>query len=375
MHNSPINNHEKKEISVYQSCFAHNYVNARERFLEAARLQECQLQSFLNPVGKGIDGEDLTMDIAYYGDAAATSVLVLTSAMHGEEGFCGSGCQVALLRDQPLLDEARQAGVGILLIHAVNAYGFSWGHRTNEDNIDLNRNFCNFEQPLRDNPYYQALHPLLVPAVWPPDPDNEAAIQAFIRQEGMQAYKIGMMMGQHVEPQGLFYGGQGPSWSNRTLREVFRAFGRGRQRMGWVDIHTGLGPCGHGEKIFVQKGQDEYARARAWWGADVTSVSDPSSSTVDIAGTGTQAMLEECADVPELTFMALEYGTVPLDQVFLALRGDRWLACHPEADDATRKAMKAAHRAAFYVDTDAWRGAILAQSRVCILQAIRGLSS
>src|SRR5690606_30272443 len=121
MHNSPINNHEKKEISVYQSCFAHNYVNARERFLEAARLQDCQMQSFLNPVGKGIDGEDLTMDIAYYGDAAAASVLVLTSAMHGEEGFCGSGCQVALLRDQPLLDEARQAGLGILLIHAVNA--------------------------------------------------------------------------------------------------------------------------------------------------------------------------------------------------------------------------------------------------------------
>ncbi len=360
---------------MYQHCFAHSYADARTRFLDAARQQDCQLSSFVNPTAKGIAGEDLTMDVAYCGDASAASVLVLTSAMHGEEGYCGSGCQVALLRDQPLLDEARQAGVGILLIHGVNAYGFSWGHRTNEDNIDLNRNFCNFEQPLRENPHYRTLHPLLVPNAWPPTGDNEAAIQAFIQREGMQAYKIGMMMGQHDEPEGLFYGGRAPSWSNQTLRQVFSEHGRGRQRMAWIDIHTGLGPCGHGEKIFVQKGRPEYERARAWWGADVTSVSDPGSSTVDIAGTGTQAMLEECAAVPELTFMALEYGTIPLDELFLVLRADRWLARHPETDAATRQAIKAAHRAAFYVETDEWRGAIVAQARVCALQAIRGLSA
>src|SRR3546814_17941537 len=72
----------------------------------------------------------------------------VTSAMHGEEGYCGSGCQVALLDDQTLLDKAQAGGIGILLIHAVNAYGFSWGHRTNEDNIDLNRNFCDFSKQI-----------------------------------------------------------------------------------------------------------------------------------------------------------------------------------------------------------------------------------
>src|SRR3546814_13759815 len=87
------------------------------------------------------------MDAAYYGAADARSLLVLTSAMHGEEGYCGSGCQVALLDDQTLLDKAQAGGIGILLIHAVNAYGFSWGHRTTEDNIDLNRNLCDFSKP------------------------------------------------------------------------------------------------------------------------------------------------------------------------------------------------------------------------------------
>src|SRR3546814_11989523 len=68
------------------------------------------------------------MAAAYYGAAHARSLLVLTSAMHGEEGYCGSGCQVALLDDQTLLDKAQAGGIGILLIHAVNAYGFSCRH-------------------------------------------------------------------------------------------------------------------------------------------------------------------------------------------------------------------------------------------------------
>jgi hypothetical protein len=38
-----------------------------------------------------------------------------------------------------------------------------------------------------------------------------------------------------------------------------------------------------------------------------------------------------------------------------------------------RAALKAAHRAAFYIDTDEWRGAVVAQSRVSLLQAVLGL--
>jgi len=358
---------------MFKTCFAGSYADARARFLEAARKQGCAVQSFVNEAHKGAEGEALATDVAWHGDPDAEAMLVLTSAMHGEEGFCGSGCQVALLGDQPLLDRARAAGVGIMLIHAVNPYGFSWGHRTNEDNIDLNRNFCDFSRPLRENHHYRTLHPLLVPEAWPPTGENQAAIQAFIEREGMQAYKEGMMAGQHDEPAGLFYGGREPAWSNRTLRAIFREYGQGRQRIGWIDYHTGLGPCGHAEKIFVQADQAAYARARAWWGADVTSVLDPASSTVDIVGTGTQAMLEECAQVPELTFMAMEYGTVPMDDVFRTLRADRWLAAHPDADPGMRAALKAAHRAAFYIDTDEWRGAVVAQSRVSLLQAVLGL--
>ncbi|MGB3289948.1 MAG: M14 family metallopeptidase [Burkholderiaceae bacterium] len=359
---------------MFEKYFGSSYADARARFLAAARRRQCSLASYVNPVGPGADGEELAMDTAYYGAADAPALLVLTSAMHGEEGYCGSGCQVALLDDQALLDKAQAAGIGILLIHALNAYGFSWGHRTNEDNIDLNRNFCDFSKPLPANPHYGRLHKLLVPPSWPPSAENEAAIQAFRDVEGEQAYREGVMLGQYSHPDGLFYGGAQPSWSNRTLRQVLSQHGRNRKRLAWIDYHTGLGPYGHAEKIFVQKGRPEYLRAKAWWGGDVVSVTNPDSSTVDIAGTGLQALQEECGQVPELTFLALEYGTVPMDEVFLALRGDRWLAGRKDVDAARCKAMKAAHRAAFYPDHDDWRGAVVAQSRVSLLQAIMGLS-
>lgn len=359
---------------MYQRLFSSDYAAARQRFLEAAGRVGGQVQSLINPAGPGRHGEDLCMDVAFVGDTSAPALLVMTSGVHGEEGYCGSGCQIALLEDEALLDRAAAGSVAILVIHAVNPFGFSWGHRTNEDNIDLNRNFCDFSRSLRDNPHYGDLHPLLVPDVWPPSAENEAAIKAFVQREGERAYRVGLMQGQHTHPDGLFYGGRAPAWSNVTLRSIISGYGQDRRRIGWIDYHTGLGPYGHGEKIFVQDDRAAFERALSWWGQDVTAVSDPGSSTVDIDGTLWQALFEECPDVPELTFMAMEYGTVPLDQVALALRADRWLAAHPDTGDEMRQALKQQHRDAFCPDHDDWRGAVLGQSRVSLLQAIIGLS-
>ena len=47
--------------------------------------------------------EALSTDVALIGDAKAERLLIMTSATHGAEGFCGSGCQLALLDDAPML--------------------------------------------------------------------------------------------------------------------------------------------------------------------------------------------------------------------------------------------------------------------------------
>ena len=101
---------------------------------------------------------------------------------------------------------------------------------------------------------------------WPPSPDNVAAIQAYIQTHGLTRFQAAVSQGQHAFSDGLFFGGTAPTWNNRTLREVLRQHGRRARRLGWIDLHTGLGPSGLGERIFACR--DDAAalqRARQWW--------------------------------------------------------------------------------------------------------------
>src|SRR5436190_7366457 len=158
------------------SHFARSYAEARAKFLAAARAESLAVTSEVLPQLRGVEGEELAMDIAELGPADAESLFVLSSATHGIEGYCGSGAQVALLHDDAFLRAARDARIAVLFIHAVNPHGFSFGRRVNEDNVDLNRNFGNFAEPLPDNPAYAEIHPILLPALWPPPRESEEAI-------------------------------------------------------------------------------------------------------------------------------------------------------------------------------------------------------
>jgi hypothetical protein len=85
-------------IDSSAACFAQTYAQARSLFLRAAADAGLTVQSHPHP-RRGRDGEILAMDVARLGPPDATALLVLSSACHGVEGFCGSGAQVALLRD------------------------------------------------------------------------------------------------------------------------------------------------------------------------------------------------------------------------------------------------------------------------------------
>jgi len=355
------------------ACFAQSYAEARQKFLKAAQGAGLAVASHRHP-RRGRDGELLATDVARLGPADAPSLLVLTSACHGAEGFCGSGVQVSLLQDAAFRDAAQRSGVAVLFVHALNPYGFSWWRRTTHENVDLNRNFHDFGRPLPDSPQYDEIARWIVPEEWPPTPEVQALTLRYIEQHGEKGFQAAISSGQHKYPNGLFYGGREPSWSNRTVREVLRTHGRRCQRLGWIDLHTGLGPSGVGERIFACR--DDAAalqRARAWWGDGVTSIYDGSSTSALLTGLMWLAAYEECAQA-EYTGIALEYGTLPVLDVMDALRADQWLENHPDAPAAQRQAIKRQLRDAFYTDTDVWKEQVVAQAREASLQALQGLS-
>ena len=351
--------------------FAQTYAQARDKFFVAARGRGLGVETHVHPL-PGLDGEMLAMDVARDGPADAKAVLVVSSACHGVEGFCGSGIQGALLDDPAWHRAIAEAGVAVLYVHALNPYGFSWWRRTTHENVDLNRNFLDFTIEPPANPAYDELAALIVPETWPFDAATIEALAAYVATHGERALQQAVSGGQYRHPRGLFYGGDAPTWSHLTLRQVLRQHGKQCAKLGWIDLHTGLGPSGHGERIYA--GRDDaatYARARAWWG-DVTSIYDGSSASALLTGLLWNSAYEECAQA-EYTGMALEYGTVPTTEMIGALRADQWLENHPETDTATRQAIKRQVRDAFYTDTDAWKDSVVAQGVDAAFGALRGL--
>ena len=357
--------------------FSQTYTEARAKFGAAADAAGLDVHSQAHPM-RGHDDEALAMDVVRDGPADATALLLLTSACHGVEGFCGSGVQIALLQDAAFRAAARQAGVAVLYVHALNPYGFSWWRRTTHENVDLNRNFQDFSQPLPHNAAYDELAHLIVPASWPPAPEVQQAVADHIAKHGERAWQTAVTSGQYQYPEGVFFGGHNPSWSRQALHHVLQGQGQRCSRLGWIDFHTGLGPSGVGERIFAYKDDAAaLARARAWWGGPqgqgLTSIYDGSSTSALLTGLMWNAAEMDCPQA-EYTGIALEFGTVPVAEALDALRGDQWAENHPELAAPQRAAIRRRVRDAFYIDTDAWKQQVLRQGVDAAFQALDGLA-
>ena len=348
--------------------FSASYAEGREKFLAAAAAAGAGVTSFKNSE-RGPDGGALFTDVAWAGPEDAASVLLTCSGTHGVEGFCGSGAQVATFRSGLARDLPK--GTMLVAVHAINPYGFAWVRRVNEDNVDLNRNFVDHAAGHPANAPYDEVHPLLVPADW--DGAAKAAadrgIQNYIQSRGLAAFQAALSGGQYDHPDGIFYGGREPTWSNRTLHQVLDRFLRGRRRVAFIDYHTGLGPSGFGEIICTHKpGTPGYHRAKEWFG-DVTSPDDGSSASAPIQGFISSAFERELKDC-ELTAIAIEYGTQPVPEVLEAVRADNWLHLHSDPASELGRKVKAQVRRAFYTETDLWKEQIWARanevSRKCL---------
>jgi hypothetical protein len=248
--------------------FSPDYFAARRAFLDAALSAGARISSVEHPTAKGPGGAALFMDSALLGPDDSADALCVISATHGPEGYAGSAIQTGLLRAGAARAWAGD-GLRVLMIHAHNPYGFAWDTRFNEDNIDLNRNYlADFTPPLPANDGYEAI------AAWAAPRDRspaamaaaEAGLLGYARDNGFPALQAAISGGQFSHPDGVYFGGHGPSWSRRTLEELLRAGAQGAGRFVSVDMHTGLGPEGHGELILEHPTEDPAsALARAIW--------------------------------------------------------------------------------------------------------------
>jgi uncharacterized protein DUF2817 len=349
--------------------FRTTYAAAREAFREAAAARGLNVQPHRNPA-QGAAGEELITDVALLGPADASRLMIVMSGTHGAEGFCGSGIQLGwLAKPEPL-----PADTAILMIHAINPSGFSHVRRVTEDNVDLNRNFVDHGNAKPENPGYEALREFICPKEWTEEGEQRslAALQAYAATHGLDALETAIASGQYVDPQGVFYGGTQPTWSNRTLRTILAPFAPTVRHAAFIDLHTGIGPYGFGEIMSNHGARDPgQAIMRQWWGGEATYFDDGTSSSYYTVG-DTQVAVNQTLRNARIAGITLEYGTIPDKQVMMnAVRADNWLYVHGDVGSPKGRAIKAQIRAAFYPEKPDWKDMVVERGHYVMKRMLR----
>lgn len=355
------------------ASFSSSYSEARAKFREGAEAAEAEFECLGNPTC-GPGGEPLSTDVAWIGARDAERVLVLISGVHGVEGYCGSGAQIDWLRSG---EAARMPeGTAALLIHAANPYGFAWMRRVTEENVDLNRNWVDFNKQLPENLGYETLRAALLPREWTAKSRVASAevFGAYIGAHGLSSFQSVVSGGQYTDPQGLFYGGQKPTWARRTLSAILTKRLPAARRVAIIDYHTGLGTWGFAEEIVNEARQTSaFARAARWFGAGVKSTTDGCSVSADLTGDGMTGM-PRLLPQAEVTAVTLEFGVRAIADTFEALRADAWLHRHGVPTSKRGQRIRTQMLSTFYDRSPIWKGMVLGQSLSAVRRALAGLN-
>jgi hypothetical protein len=358
------------------SCFQFNYRAARQRLLaDLSHIPGDLLrdhQIFTHPL-PGPDGQTLLLDWIRLGqNDTPDSVLVLISGTHGVEGFAGSAIQCHWLSH--LAERlTEQPKLGVVIIHALNPWGFAWLRRYDHEGIDLNRNFIDFSAPHPINNKYDQIHNDLFC-----DTSKQVAstLAYWQSQWGQEEFSAVITRGQYRHADGLFYGGISPSWSRQMLEQACQTIVlQNAQRIAVIDLHTGLGPYGYGEVINDHEpGSPGFEHARRWYGANAQSAllgescSPPKSGLLDyfwhkfIGDRG--------------CFVTLEYGTYSLDRLLTASCEEQ--RYHNSYDQAIEQRdinhnSVAALQDFFYPKDQSWQELVLFRAGQVINLALRGI--
>lgn len=329
-----------------------DYASSRAALLSAAADAGAELGGHTHPL-RGPGGEELATDTARFGASVgeAHTVVLVNSGVHGVEGHAGNGLQQLLVAGgRPA---GLPAGVALVLVHAVNPYGFAWSRRVDHDNVDVNRNFIDYAD-LPENPRYGEVDPILNPAEL--DPDDESflgELLAFWAEVGDDVAFRTLSGGQYAHPHGVQYGGQEATWSRRTLERIWGEHLDGAHTAITLDTHTGLGPFG---RLTVFQTADEHEPAAAL-GQQVFPEHIYRSNRTDSIDHGLLGPgLDVWADGRlETSTFVIEFGTYEPMQGLTVFRNDNWLHRHGDPASPVGLKIRGQMQDFFFPGDEAWR--------------------
>jgi hypothetical protein len=351
-------------------AFSDDYRTARTRFRAAATAAGFRLED--EPTGRdGPAGEPLAIDVARIGDPWPSRALVVSSGLHGVEGFFGSAVQTGLL-EGGLHGWSPSPGVALVLVHALNPYGFAHVRRFNEENIDLNRNFLTQGAEFRGcSPRYADVDAMLNPRR-PPNRFDFFTPRALglILRYGLRTMSQAVAGGQYEFPLGLFFGGRGPAPLQGFLAERLPTWVGTAQDVLHLDFHTGLGRWAEYELLL----ETRLPPSRMAWlvehfGAGRVRPLDDAGNAYQSHGSLGPWCEERFPDRTYTTLCA-EFGTYPPVKVLAALRAENQAHHWAPPESLATRAAKSKLMEAFAPADRRWRDKVVAQGVDLIRRAL-----
>jgi hypothetical protein len=363
--------------------FSPDYFTARDRFRAAAVRLNGRLEAvpFSTP---GANGEVLTMDVAHFGDPDPRRVVIVSSGLHGVEGFSGSAVQLAWLNSRPP-EWSPAPGTALVMAHALNPFGFVHGRRWNENNVDLNRNFLLDRAFLTDDPGYRACreayarqHAILNPPTPPTrrEPFHLKALVQILREGyaardrlpvdrrpnrldlrtiirlGSGELKKVLPVGQYEHPRAIFYGGAGDEETTRLLKAKIPAWAGDAEQVIHLDLHTGLGAFGEC-KLLVEdvRGSARERWATAHFGPEV----EATDGTTAYQARGDIGLYFETTLGDRYQCLTVEFGTYDGTHMLWALRAENRAHWYARPGSGIHRWAKRILKDAFVPASPAWR--------------------
>ncbi|MCD4674987.1 MAG: DUF2817 domain-containing protein [Desulfobacula sp.] len=363
--------------------FQESYIDCRKRFLDEANkmkliYKDVQISSM--NIESRVDS-DLTIDYCYVpAQKSFKRLLIITSGVHGIEGYTGSAVQQMFLKE--LVKENTLDDLGLLIIHGINPYGFKHKRRVTENNVDLNRN-SSIDNTLFEsvNKGYNDLNTFL-------NQRQKVNLTSFghfffqlnavqkIFKYSMTTLRQAVLQGQYRYEKGVYFGGKALEPSVKAVTPLIQQTAYQYDMVFNIDLHTGYGANGT-MHLFPNPQKDEKKKAKIeniFFGTQIDWGDNDNFYTV----TGDFATYVG-AIIPEKYFlaMAFEFGTLDtqttmgsikaLHNVIIENQGVQFGYKSPRDE----KGVKSRYLESYYPSSEAWRSKAINDARQTLLLAVK----
>ncbi len=362
-------------LPLYAQFVPESYIESRDHFLELGEsLQEkipsAQIQNFSIPTQTKML---LTTDVLYLPQNGGETerLLIITSGTHGIEAFVGSALQFDFLSNY--FEPSWLDHMGILIVHAVNPYGYQFKRRVNENNVDLNRNYSATQEHFDSRiTAYKVFDEYLNPEEeLNASYINDAVLFLqslkklfFYGRKQIAQIAVG---GQYQNPKGIYYGGQKIQENVKVIEKVFKHFGNPYNKIVHIDLHTGYGRRGQLHFFSDRRLAEASGFKTLFKGFDLDFGADKDFyRTSGDFGTFSFRLFKEKEIIIPMTF---EFGTLNSQTTLGGFRSLRNMIYENQgfrygyADEASEKRVKELFKEMFNPSDPEWRKKVFRQAK------------